>query len=408
MKKMMCKILVYMFLLTLAGGLTGCSKTADQQRSTRTALGVVLAPTACSQGLNLASPLVADTVEETIKNYGWICVINADGNPAVVASQDFDIDEIYKSASAERLKKDAQKKSKSFLAGMGKIIADNEEVDYLKSIQLCARNLSSLEGYDSKIMIVVGTGLSTAGVLNFQNNLLQASPEALADALDVQHEIPSLEGIRVYWQHLADTAAPQAEMNAQQRQALKNIWSEIIRRGGGEVEFSDMVYSSVSDKTPYPKVSVVDLPAAPVISLDNIQKNETVFFNKPIALSEEQIRFVGDSDRYVDPEAAKEVLKPIAEILVAHKDVNVLLCGCIAGDGMTEYGRQLSLRRADAVKHTLMDLSVSENQIITRGLGTENPWHIKKAGLSGALAAQNRKVVLLNTKSQLGKTLMSQ
>lgn len=408
MKRIMSAVLACLLLLTLGIGLTGCGSTDREEPVARTAVGFVIAPTACSQGLNLSSPLVTGTVEDTILHYGWICVVNADGDPAVVASQNFDIPESHKDASAERLKIDARSKSTGFLTEMSKVIADSEEVDYLKSIQLCARNLASLEGYDSKVMIVVGTGLSTTGVLNFRNNLLQADPEAIADILEEQNEIPSLDGIQVYWQQLADTAAPQADMNGQQRQALKDIWSTVIRRGGGNVEFNDVVYSSVSVKTPYPQVSVVELPAAPVIRLDNVQlQNETVFFNEPVALSEEHIRFVGDSDRYVDSDAAQEVLKPVAEILTSHKDVTVLLCGCIAGDGMSEYGRDLSLRRAEAVKRTLMDLSVSETQIITRGLGTNNPWHIQGAGTSGVLAAQNRKVVLLNAQSDLCKDLLN-
>lgn len=246
MKKAMGIFLVCMYVLMLGGSLIGCGKSADQGPAPRTALGLVIAPTACSQGLNLSSPLVEGTVEETILNYGWICVVNADGEPSVVANQDFDIDEAYKSASDTRLKMDARSKTTSFLTGMGQVIADHEEVDYLKSIQLCARTLSSLDGYDSKVMIVVGTGLSTTGVLNFRNNLLMADPEVIADALDVQGEIPDLEGVRIYWQQLGDTAPPQADLNGQQRKALQNIWTAIIRRGGGEVEFNEMLYKPVS------------------------------------------------------------------------------------------------------------------------------------------------------------------
>ena len=371
-------------------------------------MGFVIAPTACSQGLNLSSPLVEGTVEETILNYGRICVVNADGAPEVVANQDFDIDEVYKNASEARLKMDARSKTSGFLRGMAQVIADDPEVDYLKSIQLCARSLSSLSGYDSKIMIVVGTGLSTKGVLNFQNNILMAEPEVLVAALEEQGEIPSLEGITVYWQQLGDTAAPQADLSGQQRQALKDIWTAIIQRGGGTVIFDEMVYKSVSAEAVFPQVSVVDLPAAPVIGFDEekLKDDDALPFSDPVSLSQEQICFVGDSAHYVDPAAAKEVLEPIAEILIANEDLTVLLCGCVAGDGTTDYGRDLSLRRAEAVKQTLMELSVPEDQLLVIGLGTNNPWHIKGVGYDGELAAQNRRVVLLNAESELGRELL--
>ena len=406
MRKILTVILICAYVLMLGISLVGCGKSAYQP--TKTAVGFVVASTACSQGLNLSSPLVEGTVEDTILNYGYISVVNTDGSPEVVANQDFDIDEVYKNASEARLKMDARSKTSGFLRGMAQVIADDPEVDYLKSIQLCARSLSSLTGYDNKIMIVIGTGLSTKGVLNFQNNILMAEPEALVAALEEQGEIPSLEGITVYWQQLGDTAAPQADLSGQQRQALKDIWTAIIQRGGGTVIFDEMVYKSVSAEAVFPLVSVVDLPAAPVIGFDEekLKDDDALLFSDPVSLSQEQICFVGDSARYVDPATAKEVLEPIAEILIANEDLTVLLCGCVAGDGTTDYGRDLSLRRAEAVKQTLMELSVPEDQLLVIGLGTNNPWHIKGVGYDGELAAQNRRVVLLNAESELGRELL--
>lgn len=407
MKKILNVILACAYVLMLGISLVGCGKSADQP--TKTAVGFVIAPTACSQGLNLSSPLVEGTVQETILNYGRICVVVADGSPEVVADQDFDIDEVYKNASETRLKMDAQSKASGFLRAMAQVIADDPEVDYLKSIQLCARCLSSLTDYDNKIMIIVGTGLSTKGVLNFQNNILMAEPEALAAVLEEQGEIPSLEGIRVYWQQLADTAAPQADLNGQQRQALKDIWTAIIQRGGGTAIFDEIVYKPVPAEAVFPQVSVVELPAAPVISIDDEKEkdDDALPFSDPVSLPQDQICFIGDSACYVDPAAAKEVLEPIAEILIANKDSTVLLCGCIAGDGTTDYGRELSLRRAETVKQTLMELSVPEEQLLALGLGTENPWQIKGVGYDGELAAQNRRVVLLNAESELGRELLN-
>lgn len=409
MKKVMSLFLVCIYILMLGVSLIGCGKSVGHAPAPRTALGLVIAPTACSQGLNLSSPLVEGTVEETILNYGWICVVNADGEPSVVANQDFDIDEAYKSASDTRLKMDARSKTTGFLTGMSQVIADHEEVDYLKSIQLCARTLSSLEGYDNKVIIVVGTGLSTTGVLNFRNNLLTADPEAIANALDAQDEIPDLEGVRIYWQQLGDTAAPQADLNGQQRNALQGIWTAIIQRGGGEVEFDQMLYKPVSCEITYPQVSTVDLPVAPAIGFEEarIEAETDIPFYEPVSLTEEQIRFEGDSARYVDSAASKEVLSPIAELLISHPDVSLLLCGCIAGDGTTQYGMHLSLQRAEAVRQTLMELSVPGEQLIVLGLGTNNPWHIHNAGYTGDLAAQNRRVVLLNAETELAQDLLS-
>ena len=113
-------------------------------------------------------------------------------------------------------------------------------------------------------------------------------------------------------------------------------------------------------------------------------------------LTEEQVRFLGDSAEFADPDAARGVIRPIAEYLKAHPAFRLLLIGTTAGDGDTEYARALSEQRAEAVRQALIALGANPEQITARGLGSQDPWHIPGAGTDGPLAAQNRKVVLLD------------
>ena len=78
-------------------------------------------------------------------------------------------------------------------------------------------------GYNSKTIVVSGTGLSTQGTLNFQNNLLSAEPEAVLDLLEEKNEIPDLTGMTVVWQQLGDVAAPHQSLTQSQKARLQEI-----------------------------------------------------------------------------------------------------------------------------------------------------------------------------------------
>ena len=82
------------------------------------------------------------------------------------------------------------------------------------------------------------------------------------------------------------------------------------------------------------------------------------------------------------------------------------MTGTTAGDTENNYVKELSTARANAVKRTLVDLGVSESRIKAIGLGNADPWHIEGVGTTGPLAAQNRKVVIIDADSPLGRDLI--
>ena len=259
MKKMFPMIVVCALTLAMVTGLTGCDSSNNEATAEKAAVCYVLANTANSQGLNLNSPMVQDTIYNTIRNYGYISVVNADGVPDVVLASSFDIDDKYKSASAERLDMDARAKTTNLIAGMQSVIATDPEVDYLAALNLALRTLSSLEEYDSKTIVVIGTGLSTTGVLNFQNNLISAEPGTIVELLEEKGEIPCFNGIMVYWQQMGDGAAPQAQLSSAQRNKLQQIYGGIVEAGGGTFVCNDIIANPVNEGTAYPAVTPVEL-----------------------------------------------------------------------------------------------------------------------------------------------------
>ena len=407
MKKM---IIACVLAIVMVTGLTGCTSSNDATKAEKAAVCYVLANTANSQGLNLNSPMVQDTVYETIKNYGYISVVNADGIPDVVFSGSFDIDDKYKSASPERLDMDARSKTTDLIIGMQGVIATDPEVDYLSALNLAVRSLSPLEGYDSKMIVVIGTGLSTTGVLDFQNNLISAGPDTIVELLKEKEEIPDFSGISVYWQQMGDVAAPQQALTSAQRNNLQHIYGGIVEAGGGTFVYNDIIANPVNEGMSYPAVTPVELPAdTPIIfEPDVLVSNEgDNVFAEPVVLTESQVQFIGDKAAYLHPEEAESVLKPIADFLMSN-DITILLCGITAGDTNSTYTMELSQARADAVKQTLVDFGVDPSRIIAVGLASTDPWHVYNIPTSDKAATCNRKVVLLDASSQTAQEILAE
>ena len=409
MKKMFPMIVVCALTLAMVTGLTGCDSSNNEATAEKAAVCYVLANTANSQGLNLNSPMVQDTIYNTVRNYGYISIVNADGVPDVVLASSFDINDKYKSASAERLDMDARAKATNLIVGMQSVIATDPEVDYMAALNLAVRTLSSLEGYDSKTIVVIGTGLSTTGVLNFQHNLSSAEPGTIVELLKEKGEVPRFDGITVYWQQMGDVAAPQQALTSAQRHKLQEIYGGIVEAGGGTFVYNDIIANPVNEGMSYPAVTPVDLPADTPISFNpetlNSEATENVLA-EPVVLTEEQITFVGDKAEYLYPEEAESVFKPIADFLLSN-DVTILLCGTTAGDGNSAYTMELSQARAEAVKQSLVDLGVDPSHIIAVGLGSTDPWHVYGIPTSDKAASCNRKVVLLDASSYTAQEILA-
>ena len=387
---------------------TGC-QAAESEKKDKNAVCYVIANTANSKGLNLNSPLVYDTVYTTIRNEGYLAVINADSNSDIVYANSFELDDQYQFASKDKLDMEAAANTTNFISGMQSVIADDPEIDYLASLQLAVRAISSLEGYDSKSIIVVGTGLSTAGDnLNFCNNLLSAEPEVIINLLKEKSEIPDFSDLIVYWQQMGDVAFPQEDLNSAQKNKLQEIYAGIVEAGGGTFIYNDIVATPVNENIEYPPVTPVDLPSDTPISFEPeiFESSKINVLKEPMILTEKMITFIGDKSEYLNPDNVVATLQPIADYLV-NNDTTILLCGCTAGDTNGSYAIKLSEDRAEAVKSTLVQLGVDESRIICIGLGSSDPWHIYGVGYDGEAASSNRKVVVLDASSATAVSILN-
>jgi len=387
--------------------LTGCSvipgnNTANAQEPA-TAVAILLGYHANSRDLNLNSPLVKDTVEEAISAFGFVSVISIDGAPDLINADSYEMSEQYR-GNPQLLRDVSKKKAANLLAGLSEVRSNDTEVDTLEALRLAIRTFASAPENAEKIIIVVDTGLSTTGFLDFRNNIINAEPRAVADLLAEKQAIPDFTGVTIRWQQLGDVHAPQKNLTPEQVSKLEAIWRAIIEKTGGTFEPSLTVANPGSISGDLPFVSIVEFPSdEPVVFTPEIIND----FDEPQFLSDEQVQFIGDSDQYLHPMDAVAAITPIADYMKANSDFTMLLIGTTAGDKNTDNSLNLSLRRANAVKGTLISLGIAEERIITTGLGCEDPWHIYDVGYDGPLAAQNRKVVLISADTPEAKDILN-
>lgn len=396
MKRLVTSILIIVACMTF----TACRNTESDNKH---ALAIVIGNHANSQELNFNSPTLKTAVTDAVSSYGQISIVNLDGEPEVVACDSYDIDNRYKKAAKSKLEADAKKKAETLMAALPTVKAKSSEVDIIKGLVLAARTMADLPEETEKTILVIDTGISTTGILDFTNGILEADPDGIATQLEVKGALPNMEGINVIWQQMGDVAGNQAELSNAQRNKLTNIWTEIITRAGGNFTLkSDLANRGVNSEG-FPKVTAVTIPEESAISFCG-QKN--VDLSNPLIINEEYISFIADTADFINEENVRDTLKPVKKYMDSNKNFVLLLVGTTAGDGESSFNSELSLKRAKSVAKTLISLGVDESRIVPIGLGSTDPWHIKDLGV-GPEAACNRKCVLLDAESDMGKSIIT-
>ena len=390
----------------------GCSSlsTSNESEQTPVALAIVIGNRNCSAGPNLNDTNVQSLIKEPFTSNGYLSIIVCDGDPDVPCKMSLVLPDSLKHATKEKREQEMKSALNSVLSALENGVANDEEADVLEALFVAVESLSSCPAEMTKKILILDSGLSTSGVLDFRNNLLSANTDTIVNALAEKHNIPDLTGITVEWYGFGNVRSPQESLSHEQEYHLKEIWDAIITKGGGTPHINKGDDNPLFAKDDLPYVTPVILTQEPPLSFDFepcILEEDTHPFQAPVFLDEERVRFEPDSDSYVDYDLAVSTIKPIAEYLIAHPTFQILLIGATAGDSNSEYSRDLSQRRADAVKTTLVELGTSSSQIITIGLGSQDPWHISGAGTgSDPLASSNRKVVILDANTETAQKLL--
>jgi outer membrane protein OmpA-like peptidoglycan-associated protein len=285
--------------------------------------------------------------------------------------------------------RDAERASASLAQAVTASRAATPESDLLSALDDAARSLIGKDGW--KTLVVIDSGLQTAGPLRFQEpGVLAADPEETAEFLSASGALPDLTGMRVVFSGLGDTAPPQEPLTPGQREHLTAIWTAVAERSGAaevEIAAAPLTGQSAPD---LPQVTAVPIPAAAAVR--PLPTPRAV-----VTLTEEVVAFLPASTEYRSPEEVVRVLRPLAE-RIRSDGGKVTLTGTTSSAGAPDGRRRLSLQRAEAVKASLVELGAPTGLLVTVGVGNDWPGYVADRDTLDRLlpgpAARNRSVVV--------------
>lgn len=355
-------------VLALTAGLAGCTGSAEAAEPTG---GLALVLGARS---NMPVPTVdgaaAAELGAALGQQSQLSVVVADGRPFELDAWPLTVSDKNPQAADE----DRVAHRNRINATLAQAAAVTPEVDLLSALELGVRSIDSAAGPHT--LVVVDSGLSTAGPLDLtEPELVNADPAALAAGLEAAGELPDLTGVDVVFQGLGDTAPPQQPLGRAQRTNLVAIWTAIADAAGAadvQVEEAPLTGPAGED---LPEVSLVPPGTGVECSADTM------------VLRGGDVAFRPDSAVFVAPDAAADMLRPIAGQIV-EGGLTATVTGTTARVGDLEGQRALSLERAQAVAAVLADHGVPADAMTVAGLGSEFPGYVD------ADPAANRKVVI--------------
>lgn len=388
MKKLVLTLVVVLCNMLLLLGCANGYETGKRQMASVFIAGVH----SNSFKIPFNASLITEGLYNTCYTYGDVSFINVDADP-IVFYQTRILPPKVNGLSEEKLDAIASEYTTQLQQILATAAPRVEEADTLKAIQKAAQALKGVdENTTDKVLVILDSGLSTSGYLDFTKGLLNAEVTDIVNALREEMAIPDLKEVNVVWAFCGEAAPPQKELNEKEKAKLKDIWEEILLAANAKtVTFSDD-FTSMEEYSGLPKVSTVETNQ---VEMD-IKIEEAL---ETVVLDNTSIQFVGDKAEFVNREVAESNIRILAEQLMEHPNNKVYVIGTTAS-GSADFCNRLSMERAQAVVDVLIGMGIPEEQLVPMGLGYEDPWHVDDLDTNGRLiedkAFQNRKVLIVD------------
>ena len=341
MKKRLVPIVLIMMMVSL---FTGCSTaegsamgnvlglSSSGSNNNELALAVVVGKHSNAMDIPINSVSIKDAIYKSCYTYGCVSFISVDGNPKVFFQTDIPEPEVG-GLTENKKKSIANGYTEQLLNEIWGSVPTVSEVDTLKAIQQATFTLQGAPEGADRVMIVMDTGLSTIGYLDFTKGLLEADADSIVEALKKADAIPSLEGISVVWMFNGQTSSPQQELSERQKAKLKEIWKKVLLAGGAnEVSFTTDIASDIPT-VQYPSVSLVDVEERSIEVVTEIPEPVELVISEPIktvVLDNTSVQFVGDKAVFVNEALAMEHIGALAEELLKSPNNKVYVIGTTA------------------------------------------------------------------------------
>ena len=203
-------------------------------------------------------------------------------------------------------------------------------------------------------LLVLSSGLSTAGGFDLRQVGWGADPHAAALTLRSRGLLPSLGGWHVIFSGLGDTAGRQPALPLPQRTELNRYWLAICQAAGA----ASCAVDPITRPDP-PSRSTTPVPVVGVPQVNSVRGP-----HGQIRTSVPADEFFAFNSARLLP-GADTILGPVATQARTH-DLTVSITGYASPDGGTDaYNLSLSLARARAAAARLAALGVAARQIAT-------------------------------------------
>ena len=273
----------------------------------------------------------------------------------------------YKPAQNIRSSNGALRKLGNDLSRILETPATAAGADYLAGI-LEAANLISTSA-KHPLILVVGSGYSDSGVLNFaQDDLFERywqNEENISALLarDRSTQRSSLEGVAVYWYNLGDTVAPQVNMNKSKDDTQAIYEMALTALGAKEINLRN--YSGVKSDA-----AAVDSPYSVMPTfVEELEAGDSFNVNENVG------QFEPDRDILVNETEAEKRLRNFAQRFNNNGELKMRLTGYVAYCLENE---DLGLARANTIKRVLTKLGVDEQKILVAGRRGSPPRYEKE------------------------------
>ena len=210
-------------------------------------------------------------------------------------------------------------------------------------------------------LLVLSSGLSTAGGFDMRQVEWGADPHAVAVWLNRRGLLPRLAGWHVVFSGLADTAGRQPALPLPQRNALTRYWMTICQVAGAA---SCAVDAVTRPRPPARSTTPVPVVTFPRVTSFRGPQGQTTDVPADAFFSFDSARLLPGADAVLEPLAAE----------ARAQSLQVTITGFASPDGGTDaYNLALSAARAQAVRTRLIALGVPAG-LVVKTVGPRYGW----------------------------------
>lgn len=389
-------IIMYLSVILLTTALiTGCASAGSEKENA--AFAVVVGKHSNARVIPFNSEVLQEALSYMYYRCAYVTFINCDADPEAYFQVKISEPSI-KNLSKEKQKEIADQYIRQLLEAIKLAEPDSNEFDTLEAISKAAQALAVKDSvHCDKDLLILDSGLSTAGYLNFVDKYLYCDINSIVSELQMKNALPDLTGVDVSWAFCGDVSYPQEPLTEGEKKKLRSIWEAILLASGARSVNFRNDFSSQDSYTNLPLVSTVE------VGDDGIHPSPEDEPIETFVLDSKELQFIGDQAVFLNKDLAYDAIADVAEQLSLHSENKVYVLGTTA-TGSQDFCRELSNRRAKAVTDVLIEMGIEQDRLIPIGLGFEDYWHKDDLDQDGNLleeeASINRKVMIIDVNGE--------